>query len=128
MPGLAIWVSKLSLLCLSDELIIADPDLWTDPEIFRPERWFERPETVNYTFGVGSRMCIGIHMANRELYLLFTRLINSFKIVADESIDTNPITGVNNPMATVSIPKPFKVRFVPRDPAALEVALSIEKA
>lgn len=125
MPGLAIWVSSiLSCSCLSEELILADPDLWTDPETFRPGRWFERPETINYTFGVGSRMCIGIHMANRELYLLFIRLINSFQIVADEPIDTNPITGVNNPMATVSIPKPFKVRFVPRDPVALEAALN----
>lgn len=72
-------------------------------------------------------MCIGIHMANRELYLLFIRLINSFKIVADEPIDTNPITGVNNPMATVSIPKPFKVRFVPRNLSALEAALGVAK-
>lgn len=69
-------------------------------------------------------MCIGIHMAHRELYLLFIRLISSFKITADEPIDINPITGVNNPMATVSIPKPFKVRFMPRDIAALETALS----
>lgn len=114
--------------CLSQQLIFIDPNLWTDPEVFRPERWFERPETINYTFGVGSRMCIGIHMANRELYLLFLRLINSFKIVADEPIDTNPITGVHNPMATVSIPKPFKVRFVPRDQGALQAALSMEKA
>lgn len=128
MPGLATWVSKSLSERWHAWLKLADPELWSDPEAFRPERWLEHPETINYTFGVGSRMCIGIHMAYRELYLLFIRLINSFEIVADEPIDTNPITGVNNPMATVSFPKPYKVRFVPRDQAALEAALSLSKA
>ena len=72
-------------------------------------------------------MCIGIHMANRELYLLFLRLINSFRIEADHPIDTNPITGVANPMATVSIPKPYSIRFVPRDVVALEHGLGLQK-
>ena len=65
-------------------------------------------------------MCIGIQMANRELYVLFLRLINSFKIETDKPIDTNPISGVANPMATVSIPKDYNVRFVPRNLRALQ--------
>lgn len=65
-------------------------------------------------------------MAYRELYMLFVRLINSYKIEADDRIDTNPITGVANSMATVSIPKPFKVRFIPRDVSALRAALDID--
>lgn len=64
-------------------------------------------------------------MAYRELYMLFIRLINSYKIVADVPIDIDPITGVANPMATVSMPKPFEVRFEPRDVGVLKKALGV---
>ncbi len=69
-------------------------------------------------------MCIGMLMANRELYVLLLRLISSFRIETDEDVDLDPITGVENPASTVSLPKLFKVHFVPRDLGALREALS----
>lgn len=69
-------------------------------------------------------MCIGIHLANRELYVVLTRLINSFRIEPVSRIETDPVKGVLSKMATVSLPRPFRVRFIPRESAALEAALS----
>ena len=73
-------------------------------------------------------MCVGIQMASRELYVLFLRLINSFKIEAVGLVDSDPISGVADPSATVAMPKPFQVRFVPRDAVALREALAARES
>ena len=103
-----------------------DPELWEDPEAFRPERWLETPEAPHFTFGTGGRMCIGNQLAYRELYILFMRMLNSFKIVPDGLIETRPIEGVANPASLTTRPKAYKVRFVPHDIAILERALASE--
>lgn len=100
-----------------------DPDLWDEPEIFRPERWLERPETPIFTFGTGSRMCVGMQLAYRELYVLFLRVLNSFKIEPDGFIENRPIEGVANPASLTTQPKAYKVLFVPHNASVLERAL-----
>lgn len=71
-------------------------------------------------------MCIGSHLATRELYLLFLRVIHFFMLKTDDVIDLDPITGVANTATTVSSPKPFKVKLVPRNLEALERLLASE--
>ncbi|KAJ9646091.1 hypothetical protein H2204_000753 [Knufia peltigerae] len=100
-----------------------DPDLWEDPEVFRPERWLERPDAPIFTFGTGGRMCIGMQLAYRELYILFLRVLNSFNIVPDGFIETRPIEGVANPASLTTQPKGYLVRFVPHDLPVLEDSL-----
>ncbi|KEF55081.1 3-hydroxyphenylacetate 6-hydroxylase [Exophiala aquamarina CBS 119918] len=100
-----------------------DPKLWDDPEVFRPDRWLERPESPIFTFGTGSRMCVGMQLAYRELYVLFLRVLNSFKIVPDGFIETRPIEGVANPASLTTQPKEYKVRFIPHKLPLLEKAL-----
>ena len=92
--------------------------------MFRPERWLEQPEAPTFTFGLGSRMCIGIHLAHRELYIILTRVINSFRIEPISHIETDPVEGVLSKTATVSLPRPYRIRLIPREPAILEAALS----
>ncbi|KGQ01723.1 hypothetical protein PAAG_11575 [Paracoccidioides lutzii Pb01] len=101
-----------------------DSDVWTDPEVFRPERWFEKPDAPIFTYGVGYRMCAGSLIANRELYLTFIRMINSFRIEAYDKIDWHPIHGNSDPTSLVAIPKIYKVRFVPKNKQVLEEALA----
>ncbi|KAH8805371.1 3-hydroxyphenylacetate 6-hydroxylase [Xylogone sp. PMI_703] len=117
-------IPKGSVVFLNAWACNMDPDLWHDPLAFRPERWFEQPDAPIFTFGTGSRMCIGQQMAYRELYILFLRLMNSFKIVPDSTIESRPIEGVQNPASLTTQPKPYKVRFVPRNLTALEQQLA----
>lgn len=64
-----------------------DPELYPDPEDFKPERWldpsfptYREPLTVhpnlhNYScFGFGRRICPGQNLAERSLYLLTARI------------------------------------------------------
>jgi len=105
-----------------------DDAVWTDPETFRPERWLEQPDAPLFTYGLGYRMCAGSLLANREMYLIFMRMLNSFKIGRADDVDTHPVRGVVDQTQLVSVPRRYKVRFVPRDEAALKAALDNEKS
>lgn len=104
-------------------MVLVDKETWTDPEVFRPERWLEQPDAPIFTFGLGHRMCVGMQLAYRELYILFLRLLNAYKIEADGYIENHPIRGVANPSSLTTQPKSYKVKFVPRNPVALKEAL-----
>ncbi|KAJ4368039.1 hypothetical protein N0V83_006394 [Neocucurbitaria cava] len=100
-----------------------DPEVWRDPEEFRPERWLEQPDAPLFTYGLGYRMCAGSLLANRELYLVFLRMLNSFELVQDSEIDVHPVRGSSDPTSLVTMCKHYKVIFKPRNEKALREAL-----
>lgn len=97
--------------------------MWHDPETFRPERWLEQPDAPLFTYGLGYRMCAGSLLANRELYLVFLRMLNSFELVQDSEVDTHPVRGSADPTSLVCMCRHYKVKFVPRNEKALRQAL-----
>jgi 3-hydroxyphenylacetate 6-hydroxylase len=101
-----------------------DSELWSDPETFRPERWFEQPDAPMFTYGLGYRMCAGSLLANRELYLVFLRMLNCFEIKQADDVDPHPLSGQSDPTALVAMPHRYKTFFVPRNKKALKDALS----
>ncbi|KJZ75170.1 hypothetical protein HIM_05364 [Hirsutella minnesotensis 3608] len=103
-----------------------DPKIWSDPEVFRPERWLEQPDAPLFAYGVGYRMCAGSLLANRELYLLYMRLLNSFRIERYDQVDCHPLSGNADPTSLVAMPKRYRALFVPRNPQALREALENE--
>ncbi|KAK3203607.1 hypothetical protein GRF29_106g69990 [Pseudopithomyces chartarum] len=59
-----------------------DPTHFSDPHLFNPDRYLaDTAGTPHYAYGAGSRMCVGSHLANRELYTAFVRLICAFEFV-----------------------------------------------
>jgi 3-hydroxyphenylacetate 6-hydroxylase len=104
----------------------ADSNIWTDPEVFRPERFLEKPDAPLFTYGLGYRMCAGSILANRELYLIFMRLLNSFSIEKADNVDVHPVRGNADPTSLVAMPKKYKVKFVPRNEEILREALANE--
>lgn len=58
-------------------------DVWT----FRPERYLEEPELPHASYGFGTRMCAGVHLANRQLEVLLTKLVWKFRIESDGSME-----------------------------------------
>ncbi|KAK7718618.1 hypothetical protein SLS64_002578 [Diaporthe eres] len=101
-----------------------DPELWPDAEVFRPERWIEHPDAPLFTYGLGYRMCVGATLANRELYLIFMRILHSFRIEQYANFDDNPVTGIRDARELVAMPKPYKAYFIPRNQGFLESALA----
>ncbi|TKA61335.1 3-hydroxyphenylacetate 6-hydroxylase, partial [Cryomyces minteri] len=106
-----------------------DPTVHRDPAVFRPERWLETPDAPLFTYGLGYRMCAGSLLANRELYLVFLRMISAFEIVKGSEVDVDPVRGSADPTSLVTIPKRYEVVFRPRNEALLREALgeAVEK-
>ena len=57
-----------------------DPDLWEEPESFRPERFLTEEGKLHkpahfMPFAAGQRMCLGDKIAEMELQLFFTSLL-----------------------------------------------------
>jgi phenylacetate 2-hydroxylase len=69
-------------------------------------------------------MCAGSHLANRELYTAFIRLITAFNIHPPRDPKDYPILDALDcnliPTALTTEPKPFKVGFKARNPALLQ--------
>ncbi|KAJ6147152.1 phenylacetate hydroxylase pahA-Penicillium chrysogenum [Penicillium chrysogenum] len=104
-----------------------DEDHFKDADKFIPERYLEASEgagTPHYAYGAGSRMCAGSHLANRELFTAFIRLITAFNMhTAKETADRPILNAIECnliPTALTTEPKPFKVGFSARDPKKLE--------
>ncbi|GAM82282.1 hypothetical protein ANO11243_002610 [Dothideomycetidae sp. 11243] len=100
-----------------------DPEVWSDPksppEMFKPERWLAQPDAPLFTYGLGYRMCAGSLLANRELYLIFIRMLSCFEIRQGTDVDAHPITGSSDPTSLVTIPRRYEVYFVPRNEEVL---------
>ena len=102
-----------------------DEEHFQDSYTFNPERYLGDVEgTPHFAYGAGSRMCAGAHLANRELFTFFIRLISSFRILPPKnhlntaSCDAMEANACHT--ALVAEPKPFTCRFEPRDKLLLE--------
>jgi cytochrome P450 len=60
------------------------PDLWPEPDTFRPDRWTgERPDPYVYVpFGGGYRRCIGFIFALQQLKVLLVQVLRSVELTA----------------------------------------------
>jgi len=107
-----------------------DSSHFKEPGVFSVERYLDIPTegtgTLHYAYGAGSRMCSGHHLANKELYVAFVRLIAAFTIEPPKDARDNPIRFLDAlecnaiPTSLTTEPKPFKVGFKPRNLEALK--------
>ena len=107
-----------------------DDTHFSKPELFNPDRYLKHDTedaitgTPHYAYGAGSRMCAGSHLANRELYVAFVRLISAFEILPPKDARDAPVSDCLEanaiPTSLTLEPKRFKVGFRVRDKAQLD--------
>ncbi|HEY7850413.1 MAG TPA: cytochrome P450, partial [Ktedonobacterales bacterium] len=73
------------------------PEVWGDPETFRPKRWTpefrqQLPRGAYFPFGAGPRICIGMPLAEIEARLLLATMLQRFtpRMVAGWPVETRP--------------------------------------
>uniref|UniRef100_A0A7N0SYN8 Cytochrome P450 n=1 Tax=Kalanchoe fedtschenkoi TaxID=63787 RepID=A0A7N0SYN8_KALFE len=82
-----------------------DPEIWTDPDTFDPERFIGsrveyRGKNFEFIpFGAGRRMCAGVPLAHRILNLVLGSLVHSFdweleSLVRPEAMDARGTLGI----------------------------------
>ncbi|KAH8812106.1 cytochrome P450 [Xylogone sp. PMI_703] len=104
-----------------------------DAHEFHPERFLES-EAGTYldhaAFGLGTRMCAGNQLAQRQLYIMILRIIWAFKIELssnplENKWNIDPLEDSTEPFHFAAIPPRYKLRFVPRDYKLLQQMLQV---
>lgn len=68
------------------------PDLWEEPEKFKPERFLEGKYNNYFPFGAGPRKCIGNNFAMYEMIMTIAELVSRYKILgAKGDIEIHPL-------------------------------------
>ncbi len=69
-----------------------DPDVFPDPDAFRPRRWeTAKPSVYEYNpFSAGPRMCIGASFATMEIKMVLATLLQRFHLEMPEGARVDP--------------------------------------
>nr|GLL48306.1 cytochrome P450 CYP82D47-like [Ipomoea trifida] len=96
-----------------------DPQVWSNPLEFNPERFINRHKDVDVlgqdfeliSFGVGRRICPGIALSLQILPLVLANLLHSFELsnISNGAIDMTETTGTSNFKAA-----PLEILIAPR--------------
>ncbi|KAF4624844.1 hypothetical protein G7Y89_g13323 [Cudoniella acicularis] len=106
-----------------------DPARFPNPRQFEPMRYKDDYQSLfdaannpdvtkrdQFTFGAGRRICQGIHVVERSLFLGVSRLLWSFNFEPEVDENGFEILPDSNRLTQgfVCMPEPFKVKIVPR--------------
>ena len=108
-----------------------DPKRSPDPRRYDPNRYLHDTQSLSesaanpdgtkrdqFTFGAGRRICPGMHVAERSLFLGMSRLVSVFDILPVQDPRSGyPILPDQNRLTQgfVCMPEEFQVKIVPRD-------------
>ncbi|PYI04566.1 cytochrome P450 [Aspergillus sclerotiicarbonarius CBS 121057] len=119
------FIPKDTVVVLNTWTMHHDPVRHCNPEEFKPDRYINdsmtSAESANvadpmqrdhWIFGVGRRICPGILVAERELWLNISRMLWAFNMheIPEEPIDLKKYDGLSG-----RSPAPFRIRLTPRD-------------
>nr|AJN91183.1 cytochrome P450 monooxygenase CYP345A4 [Cnaphalocrocis medinalis] len=84
LPEISLQLTKGDIIAVPVYGIHMDPDIYPEPEEFRPERFMddekkERPPHMYLPFGVGPRYCIGQRFAMFSTKVAMVALLKNFK-------------------------------------------------
>lgn len=70
-------------------LVHLNPNVFENPNEFRPERFLENPKLKRYimTFSQGSRQCLGMQLATTELFIMHSEIWRRFGSKDDHGSD-----------------------------------------
>ncbi|CAL5349130.1 unnamed protein product [Camellia sinensis] len=112
-------VYKGTRLILNTWKLQRDPNIWSEPCEFKPERFLTTHKDVDVNgqhfelipFGAGRRVCPGIAFGIQMLHLVLARLLHGFEILpaSNALVDMSESAGLTNMKAT-----PLEVLVKPR--------------
>ncbi|KAK2770549.1 Trichodiene oxygenase 7 [Colletotrichum kahawae] len=76
-----------------------NPKIFTQPHQFLPQRWIDNPELKSRYFmawGRGSRSCVGMNLANAELYLTIACILRRFDLTLYDTIRDRDVEVVHD--------------------------------
>ncbi|KAF8504862.1 cytochrome P450-like protein [Russula emetica] len=121
-------VSKHLDVCLKCfRAILHDPEVYPDPEEFKPERFINEDGSVrddpilSFVFGYGKRICPGRHFVDATIFIVISSMISVFNVTKakDENGHEIPVkAAVTADRGVVIHPEEFECSILPRDKVA----------
>jgi cytochrome P450 len=107
-----------SMIAFSPYLLHRDPSVYTDPDVFDPERFLrgprgpaEGPSASHYLpYGRGLHTCIGRNLARQEIMLTVARLLRDFDVSLEPCKDPLAVDWVTNGIAAPAGPRTLRAR------------------
>ncbi|KAI0274190.1 cytochrome P450 [Russula aff. rugulosa BPL654] len=118
-------VRVLYLRCF--RAILHDPEIYPDPEEFKPERFLNEDgsvrddPTLSLAFGIGKRICPGRHLAEAIIFTTVSSVLSVFDVSKgkDQSGNMIPVKeAVSTERRVVVHLEKFQCSILPRDKAA----------
>nr|AHZ12895.1 cytochrome P450 monooxygenase [Panonychus citri] len=115
LPGTNIFIPKHTRVTIPVYAIHHDPDNYSDPEEFKPERFInESPKPFTFLpFGAGPRICIGMRFALINAKLSLATLVQNYKILPTRETPT-PKSLSHAKGSLVLSTKSLKLKIEPR--------------
>ncbi|ESK94930.1 benzoate 4-monooxygenase cytochrome p450 [Moniliophthora roreri MCA 2997] len=99
---------------MAHSMIHFNPDIFPDPQAFRPERWLQEDgqqlDKYLMSFGRGPRSCVGIHLAWSTLYLLIANVFRRLDLSPTSVDDMRAPYRLKDNFVAVYDGKPIYVR------------------
>ncbi|KAN0109883.1 cytochrome P450 [Russula decolorans] len=108
--------------------ITRDPDVYPEPEVFKPERFLypngtlRDDATLTSVFGFGKRVCPGRHYVDATLFIVAATVLSVFRIERRHDTEGVPFEYTYSG-GLVSRPNSFPCSISPRDKRAEEVII-----
>ncbi|KAJ5452959.1 Cytochrome P450 [Penicillium cf. griseofulvum] len=103
-----------TIVSVSPYTIHRDPKLFSEPNVFKPERWLGdntlELERALIPFSTGSRMCPGIHLAYLEVYMTLAMLFSRFVLELESPLPRPELDWTDHFVAVFD--HPVKVRVL----------------
>lgn len=94
------------------------PDIWGDPENFRPERWDPSneqtiPQGAYFPFGMGPTTCIGMPFAQLEIRLILATILQryTFQLAPSARVVPQPLTSLRSKYGMLMYLEPTGAQF-----------------
>jgi cytochrome P450 len=90
-----VSITHLALILRCFRAVLHNPELYPDPEEFKPERFLNKDGSVRddptlaLVFGVGKRICPGRHFVDATLFIVTSSVLSIFSVT--KAIDENGI-------------------------------------
>ena len=104
-------IPKGAIVIANIRSIHCDPNIWNDPDEFKPERFIGDDGQVVVPkqlipFSTGHRICIGEKIADMEMMIFFANLLQKFSFRLPEGSSSPSFEGI---LGTSYSPQPFEV-------------------
>jgi len=122
------WIPEGTMIITNRWAMLHDPNIYTDPSAFRPERFLNsqsaqaEPDPEPSVFGFGRRSCMGVHIATTSIFLQVSSILATFNIGKPvNEHGNNESENIQFSTGIVAHPSPFKCSITPRSNVAKEL-------